>query len=234
MSKKSPAAYFSEFLGTMILVLFIALILAVNSKAGLGFTDFAVIGLVHAFALATLIATLAGVSGAHFNPAVTVALSALRKIGPLDAVIYVVCQIAGATVGALIARLLLTDQGDAVNYGATLVSKQFHNGNAFPGFVAEAIGTFVLMWAILGTVVNTKGPKELAPWIIGGTLGFAVMTLGPLTGAGFNPARSIGPAIVSGEFGSATTFISAYISGPLIGALLATLTAKFTILKEQS
>src|SRR5215210_9356560 len=79
MQAKGPAAYFAELIGTFLLVLFIGFILASNSPAeagGLGFTDFAVIGLLHAFVLMMLVATLGGTSGAHFNPAVTVTLGA--------------------------------------------------------------------------------------------------------------------------------------------------------------
>ena len=83
------------------------------------------------------------------------------------------------------------------------------------------IGTFVLMWAIMGVLVNPRGSKEWGGWVVGATLGFAVMTFGPLTGAGFNPARSFGPALVAGHFGGADTFLIAYVLGPVIGALLA-------------
>src|SRR3712207_267751 len=85
VDERTPAAYIAEFLGTFFLVFFIVVILSVNSEEGLGYTDFAVIGLLHAFVLMMLIATLGGTSGAHFNPAVTAALAALRKIGPVDA-----------------------------------------------------------------------------------------------------------------------------------------------------
>ena len=80
-------AYLAEFIGTFLLVLFICVIVSVNSRDGLGVTDFAVIGLVHAFLLAMLVYTLGGTSGAHLNPAVTIGLAAVRRfptaeIGP--------------------------------------------------------------------------------------------------------------------------------------------------------
>ena len=80
------------------------------------------IGLVHAFLLFGLIQTLGLISGAHFNPAVTVVMTALRQIKPPDAAIYIVAQLAGAVAGTLLTKLLLEDEGRAVNYGATLVS----------------------------------------------------------------------------------------------------------------
>ncbi|CAN5474842.1 MIP/aquaporin family protein [soil metagenome] len=207
-------AYAAELVGTFLLVFFICLIVSV--AAGLQVSDFAVIGLVHVFVLSMLIYTLGGTSGAHFNPAVTVALAALREIRPIDAVIYIFLQLSGAIAGALLTKALLLDEGEAANYGATLVGP-FLSGKAFPGLIAEAMGTFVLMWAIMGTAVNPRGRREWAGLVIGGTLGFAVMAIGPLTGAGFNPARSFGPALVSGEW--ANFWI--YVVGPLLGALLA-------------
>ena len=207
-------AYAAEFVGTFLLVFFICLIVSVAS--GLQVSDFAVIGLVHVFVLSMLIYTLGGTSGAHFNPAVTVALAALREIRPIDAVIYIFLQLSGGIAGALLCKALLLDEGEVANYGATLVGP-FLSGKAFPGLIAEAMGTFVLMWAIMGTAVNPRGQREWAGLVIGGTLGFAVMAIGPLTGAGFNPARSFGPALVSGEW--ANFWI--YVVGPLAGALLA-------------
>lgn len=227
--ERGPAAYTAEFLGTFLLVFFICSIVSVNSGGGLGFTDFAVIGLVHVFVLAFLIYTLGGTSGAHFNPAVTVALAAIRKISPLDGLIYILVQLAGGVAGALVCRVLLLDEGRAANYGATTVSEKFLQGRALPGLLAEAIGTFVLMWAIMGCAVNPRGQRDWAGLVIGMTLGFAVMTLAPLTGAGFNPARSFGPAIVSGE---APDFWI-YVAGPLLGALLAAFGYKLLVLDPQ-
>jgi glycerol uptake facilitator protein len=214
------AAYAAEFLGTFLLVLFIGLILASNSKAGLGSTDFAVVGLLHAFVLMMLVATLGGVSGAHFNPAVTITLRALRKIGSADAAVYIALQLAAAVLAALVVELLLTGSADATNYGATAVNKAFVSGDAAAA-AAELLGTFALMWAILGTAVNPRADHAWAPWVIGATLGFAVMTVGPFTGAGLNPARAFGPALVSGAFGGAGSFALVYILAPVVGALLA-------------
>ena len=88
------------------------------------FIDWSVIGLVHVFVLFLLIQTLAVVSGAHFNPAVTVAMVTLRQIKPADAGIYIVAQLAGALAGALIVKLLLNNfaNADLVNYGAVGIS----------------------------------------------------------------------------------------------------------------
>jgi MIP family channel proteins len=164
-----------------------------------------------------LIQTLAIVSGAHFNPAVTVALATLRQIKIPDAAIYIVAQLAGAVAGALLVKGILLDEGNAENYGAPAVSNVV-DGSAFPGMVVEAIGTFFLLWAIIGVAVHPQAAKDWAAFAIGGALGMGVMVLAPITGAGFNPARSFGPMLVSGEWDD---FFIVYLLGPLIGALVA-------------
>ena len=80
--------------------------------------------------------------------------------------------------------------------------------------VVEGIGTFFLVWVIVGVAVNPRATKEWAALAIGATLGMLVMVLAPLTGAGFNPARSFGPAIVSGEFNGAGDFLLVYVLAP--------------------
>jgi glycerol uptake facilitator protein len=229
VEERGPSAYVAEFLGTFLLVFFVTTVVVLNSKDGLGYTDWAVIGLVHVFVLAVLIYTLGGTSGGHFNPAVTAGLLAVRKISSGDALVYWLVQLAGGVAGALVTRLLLLDEGRAANFGATSVSEQFLGGKPLPGLIVEMIGTFVLMWAIMGTAVNPRGERAWAGLVIGIALGLGVMTLGPLTGAGFNPARWFGPAIVSGEFGD----FWIYIVGPLLGALIAASGYRSIVLEPQ-
>jgi MIP family channel proteins len=219
---RGPAAYIAEFIGTLLLVFFVTAVVSLFvSPDPTRFTDFTVVGLVHAFLLFGLIQTLAVISGAHFNPAVTAAMTALRQIKPPDAVIYIVAQLAGAVAGALLTKALLLDEGKAVNYGATTVSQRILDGEILPGMVVEAMGTFFLVWVIVGVAVNPRATKEWAALAIGAALGMGVMVLAPLTGAGFNPARSFGPAIVSGEWGGADSFLLVYVLAPVIGALVA-------------
>ena len=228
-TRASVPAFIAEFLGTFVLVFFVTAVVCLNSEDGLRFIDFAVIGLVHVFVLAMLIYTLAGTSGAHFNPAVTAGLAAVRKISPADAVIYWLVQLSGGVLGALVTKLLLVDEGRGVSYGATTVSEQFLQGKALPGLLAEVIGTFVLMWAIMGLAVNPKGERNFGGLIIGMALGLGVMVLAPLSGAGFNPARSFGPAVVSGEFSD----FWIYVVGPLVGALIAALGYRALVLEPK-
>jgi MIP family channel proteins len=219
---RGPAAYIAEFFGTLMLVFFICAVVSLYgpepSPANPNpFVDFGVIGLVHVLLLFVLIQTLAIVSGAHFNTAVTVALVTLRQIKIADAAIYIVAQLAGAVAGALLVKAILLDEGEAENYGAPAVSN-IVDGAAFPGLVVEAIGTFFLLWAIIGVAVHPRAAKDWAAFAIGGALGMGVMVLAPITGAGFNPARSFGPTLVSGEWDD---FFIVYLIGPLIGALVA-------------
>jgi len=235
VERRGPSAYIAELLGTMILVFAIGMVLTLNqtNSNGLGYTDFAVIGLVHVFVLAMLIHTLGGTSGAHFNPAVTAVMAVLRKIRPVEAVGYVLLQLVGGVFGALLVKLLLTDEGDTVHYGAVGLSKDFISGSAGAGFAAELIGTFLLVWAIMGAAVNPRSNADWAPWIIGGTLGMAVMIIGPLTGAGFNPARAFGPAVVGDSFGETGKWLVAYVLGPVVGAVLAGIGYTSLVLKPR-
>jgi glycerol uptake facilitator protein len=222
---RGPAAYIAEFIGTLLLVFFITAVVSLYVTAPTQqnptpFIDFSVIGLVHVFVLFGLIQTLAVISGAHFNPAITAAMAALRQINLIDAAIYVVAQLAGGVAGALITKALLLDEGKGVNYGAVAVSSRL-DGAIFPGMVVEAIGTFFLVWVIFGVAVNPRAAKDWAALAIGAALGMAVMVFAPLTGAGFNPARAFGPAIVSGDFGGADTFILVYVVAPVVGAIVA-------------
>ncbi|MEA2481043.1 MAG: glycerol uptake facilitator protein [Thermoleophilaceae bacterium] len=228
---RGPAAYVAEFLGTFLLVLFITSTLSLylrepidngpNVPQTLPFVDFSVIGLVQLFLLCFLIQTLAVVSGAHFNPAITAALAAVRQIRLADAGIYVICQLAGGVLGALVTRLLFQNEGDPFSYGAPSYHNLVADGKVSIGLAAEVIGTFVLVWAVMGAAVHPGGLRDWSGLVIGGTLGFAVMVLGPVSGGSFNPARAFGPALVGGFGAGAGKWLLVYVLGPLIGALLA-------------
>jgi glycerol uptake facilitator protein len=223
---RGPAAYVAEFVGTLLLVFFITAVVSLygpepSPQNPNPFIDFSVIGLVHVLLLFVLIQTLAVISGAHFNPAVTVAMTALRQIKPPDALIYIVAQLAGGVAGALLTKGILNDEGRTEDYGATTVSEDLLQGDWFPGMIVEALGTFFLLWAIIGVAVNPRATKEWAALAIGGALGMAVMVFAPLTGAGFNPARSFGPAVVGEAFDGVDQFLLVYVLGPVVGALVA-------------
>ncbi len=128
-------------------------------------------------------------------------------------------QFLGAIAGALLTKALLLDEGAASNYGAVAVSDVL-DGKILPGMVVRGARHVLPVWAIIGVAVNPRATKEWAAFAIGAALGMAVMVFGPLTGAGFNPARAFGPALVSGDWGGAGTFILVYVVAPLVGALV--------------
>ena len=225
MQERGPAAYIAEFIGTFALVFVITMVVvgyvppASPTTGVAAFQDFAVVGLVHAFALFFLIQTLALISGAHFNPAITVGLAAIRQIKIVDAGIYIVMQLAGATLGALFTKALVASSpGNAVHFGAPGIQGTTTTLGAMG---AEAIGTFFLVWAVVGVAVNPAGLKDWSGFAIGCTLGLAVMIIGPLTGGSFNPARAFGPAIVGHHFGAAGKWLLVYVLAPGIGAVVA-------------
>jgi glycerol uptake facilitator protein len=232
--ERGPAAYVAEFVGTFALVFFVTMVVSQFAQAPLSeeelsqgaqapFIDWSVIGLVHVFALFFLVQTLAIISGAHFNPAITAALTAIRQIRPIDAAIYIVVQLAGGVLGALVTKAILTKDNfpnaDAVNYGAPTVGDALGNGTGL-GMLVEGIGTFFLVWAVVGVAVNPRGLRDWAGLVIGGTLGLLVMIAGPLTGGSFNPARAFGPSLIAGGE-PAGTFLLVYVLAPVIGALIA-------------
>jgi glycerol uptake facilitator len=225
VEERGPAAYLAEFLGTLFLVFFVTMAVSLfvtqaSPQNPAPFIDWSVIGLVHVFVLFMLVQTLALASGAHFNPAITVALTALRQIRVNDAVMYIVAQLTGGVLGALLTKALVLDEGSTVHYGAAAVSDRL-DGSAWLGFLAEGTGTFFLVFAVIGVAVNPNALRDWAGLVIGGTLGLIVMVFGPLTGASVNPARAFGPALVGHEFGGAGDFLFTYVAGPLVGALLA-------------
>jgi MIP family channel proteins len=234
MQRRGSSAFVAELIGTFLLVLFIVLVVSVYSDGGLGYTDMAVVGLVYAFALMMIVATIGAASGAHVNPAVTIALAAVRRIAPVDAAIYILVQLAGAVLAVLVVKLLIQDgSAEAVDFAAPAVADNFLDGNAAAAFLAEALGTFALMWAIMGVAVDRTAAKDWAPLVIGATLGLAVFVFGPMTGGSFNPARAFGPALISGKFGDAGTFVFAYVLGPIAGALAAAFAYQAAILRDR-
>ncbi len=226
MEQRGLAAYLAELIGTLLLVFFVVsvvvLFVATGNNPQFG-TDFAVVGLVHAFLLFGLIVMFGVASGGHFNPAVTLAALAIKRIAPVDAVIYMLAQLSGGVLGALLAKGLLLDEGRATNYAAAEVSGLL--GGNFQGMIIEGIGTFCLVLVILAAVYSKKSVKDWAPLAIGTTLGFIVMVGAPLTGGSFNPARWFGPALVSNDWGG----VWPYLLGPIVGSLLAAVVYKLVL-----
>jgi MIP family channel proteins len=229
IEQRGPTAFAAEMVGTFLLVFFICGVLSVGNSGVLQL-DIAGLGLLHALTLMVLVYALANTSGAHFNPAVTAGMLAVRQIRPRDALGYIACQLIGGVLAGLLVLLLFHHAGASVNYGATAVNgKVLAQGSVWLGLIAEALGTFMLMWAVMAVAVNPRGEAHVAGLAIGGALGLAVMVFGPATGAGFNPARWLGPALASGTFSN----FWIYIVGPVAGALAAAVGYRALVLDRQ-
>jgi glycerol uptake facilitator protein len=226
------AAYIAELIGTLFLVFAVCTVVSLyvstspTSQTG---SDFAVVGLLHAFVLFLLIIAFGQVSGGHFNPAITVAAAALRRIDPVDAVVYILAQLSGAVLGALLVKGILLDEGRATDYGNVEVSPLLDSN--FLGGVVEALGTFLLVLAVCAVALNPRARQEWAPLVIGTTLGFVVFIFGPLTGASVNPARWFGPALIGDALDGSDLLV--YVLGPLVGAAVAVLVYRFVIAGPQ-
>jgi len=226
------AAYIAELIGTLFLVFAVGTVVSLyvstspTSQTG---SDFAVVGLLHAFVLFLLIIAFGQVSGGHFNPAITAAAALLRRIDPVDAVVYILAQLSGAVLGALLVKGILLDEGRATDYGNAEVSPLLDSN--FLGGVVEALGTFLLVLAVCAVALNPRARQEWAPLAIGTTLGFVVFIFGPLTGAAVNPARWFGPALIGDALDASDLLV--YVLGPLVGAIVAVLVYRFVIAGPQ-
>ncbi len=212
-----PSAYIVEFVGTFFLVLAICGTISAGAPQGAVLTN---VALVHTLVLMAMVYAIGSLSGCHVNPAVTLALLAIRKISGRDAGIYIGCQLAGGVVAGLVVSWFFNVRGGLVDFGTPAVADVYlDGGNAFLAMLVEAAGAFLLTWAVMGTAVNPAAPKGVAGIAIGGALGVGVLIFGPVTGASFNPARWFGPAVASGNFTDAWL----YIVGPILGAVAAAL-----------
>jgi MIP family channel proteins len=151
------------------------------------------------------------VSGAHFNPAVTFAFALTRHFPWTRAVVYWGAQCVGAVTAALLLRASL---GNVAHVGATLPS-----GSQAQSFFFEFVMTAFLMFVILAVATDTRAVGEAAAIAIGGTVGLDAMFGGPISGASMNPARSFGPALVSGDLHALWLYIVAPILGAAVGGV---------------
>jgi aquaporin NIP len=170
------------------------------------------IALVFGLIIMTMIYATGHLSGAHLNPAVTIAFSLTRHFPPAEALAY----LAGQLVGALLAAGLLAAiwPGDPASLGTTLPTVGAGSALAY-----EAVLTAFLMFVIMAVATDARAVGAAAAIAIGGTVGLDALFGGPITGASMNPARSIGPALVSGELHDLWIYVVAPLAGALAGAL---------------
>lgn len=208
-----PKALLAEFIGTFILV-FAGVGAIVSDNAFHGGLGHVGVALSFGLVVMSLIYTFGHISGAHFNPAVTLAFT-LTKHFPVQKLIpYWLSQVLGASVASIAIQYLM----GSVALGITLPSVP-----VLPAFFLEIILTFFLMIVVMAVATDTRAVGEAAAIAIGGIVALDALFGGPLTGASMNPARSIGPALISGNF----TSMWIYIFAPLIGAALGAFTYKW-------
>ncbi len=203
MNTKSLAA---EFIGTLALIFFGAGALAIGEG---GLIE---VGLAHSLVVIGLIYAYGHISGTHINPAVTLGLLIAGEIQIAAAIGYWIVQFLGGIMGAVLLNVLLPDPGDL---GVTILREDV---SVAQGLVIEIILTFFLVNTIFNTAVSGKA-GHFDGLAIGLTLMFCILMGGPLTRASLNPARTLGPAIVSGNYAD----IWLYFVGPCVGAILAAL-----------
>lgn len=201
--------YLIELIGTFILVYAITSAAVVYSKSGqLGIIG---IGLVHAFVLTAIVYAIGYKSGAHVNPAVTVAFLITKRMKAIDGIFYIIFQLIGGILAALV---VFTIFGSSISTSVTLPS----DGNVLRAFTIELVMTFTLVYVVL-TTSGTENKKiiPLAGLAIGFTLGFNVILGGSISGGSLNPARSFAPALIMGNF----DFNWIYWIAPIIGSCVA-------------
>ena len=199
-----------EIVGTFILVYAIASAATVYSNSGqLGVIG---IGLVHALVLTAIVYAIGYRSGAQVNPAVTIGLLVTKKISGKEAAVYIIAQIIGAVIAAVVVYSIF---GSEMSASVTLPSED----NIIRALILETVMTFTLVYVVLATTTS-KNFKivPLAGLAIGFTLGLNVIFGGSITGGSLNPARSFGPALITWEFNYHWIYWIAPIAGGLIAA----------------
>jgi MIP family channel proteins len=160
-----------------------------------------------------MIASLGGISGGHFNPAVTFGFLVTKRISIQKAAQYWAVQLLGAALAAWILKTVYGAMAGSV--GGAALSEGVSSSK---GLLAEAIGTFLLVVVVIGSAVDKRG-SFAAGFPIGLTISSVILVIGPITGAAINPARWFGPALVTGTWTNSWV----YIAGPILGAVVAAL-----------
>jgi MIP family channel proteins len=213
----------AEFIGTFALV-FVGSGAIIHSRLTGSPTGLIEVALAHGLILAVMVSALMRVSG-HFNPAVTLALLANRRIEAMMAALYVVAQLIGAIAAAYALKFAFSDATFAATRGGGLtIALDVTGGQAF---LVESIATFFLVFVVYGTAVDLRGPK-IGGLAVGFVVAADILAIGPMTGASMNPARSFGPAVASGIYEAQLL----YFLAPIVGALVAGFLYEFLFMRR--
>lgn len=205
----------AEFLGTFALTFIGAGAICTNQWTG-GAVGLLGIAIAHGATLAVMISALGHISGGHFNPAVTMGVLTAKKIAPKQAGVYILAQLVGAVAAAWLLQVIIPESVWAVvHLGTPGPGPEVSFGQAT---LLEIVLTFFLVLSVFGTAVDPKGSwSATAGFGIGTVLVFDILMGGPISGASMNPARSFGPALISGYWEQHV----AYWIGPAVGGILA-------------
>ncbi len=205
------APLLAEFIGTFGLVFAGCGAIMINALSKEQVTHVGV-GLVFGLIITVMIYTLGHISGAHLNPAVTLGFVLARHF-PLQRLVgYWVAQLAGAILAAGCLRILL---GNVADVGTTLPTG---TGGDWQSFGFEALLTFFLMFVIMAMATDTRAVGQAAALAIGATVGLEAIFAGPISGASMNPARSLGPALISWTWTAQWVYVLAPFLGAVVGA----------------
>src|SRR3981081_4173477 len=222
MSNRIAPKLLAEFIGTFALI-FIGAGTAAVVGDGVGLPGITAIAFAHGFTVMAFAFAYGPVSGGHFNPSVTIGVLASGACRPGEAIGYIVSQLIGGVVGALLLSAILG--GAETGLGTPALAHNLALGatsltmTPAGGFMIEALLAFFLVTVVLSTAIAGRaGP--LAPLAIGMTLTLNILMGGALTGAAFNPARALGPMVATGNFSDAWLYVTAPIVGAIVAALL--------------
>ncbi|TMW81827.1 hypothetical protein EJD97_007718, partial [Solanum chilense] len=177
-------------------------------NADKGMITFPGVAITWGLVVMVMVYSVGHISGAHFNPSVTIAFASVKRFPWKQVPAYVAAQVLGATLASGTLRLIFNGKHD--HFAGTLPS-----GTDFQSFVVEFIITFYLMFVISGVATDNRAIGELAGLAVGATILLNVMFTGPISGASMNPARSLGPAIVSSHYKG----LWIYLVSPTLGAI---------------
>jgi MIP family channel proteins len=210
----------AEAIGTFALVFAGTGAIVIDAETGGGVGHIGV-GLTFGLVIMVMIYAVGHVSGAHFNPAVTLGFAVGRHFPWTDVPRYWAAQLAGGLTASLLLRAMF---GDLAHLGATLP-----HGSAGQSFLLETVLTFLLMFVITSVATDVRAVGQAAAIAIGGVIGLEALFAGPISGASMNPARSLAPALVSWTWEAQWL----YVAGPMLGAIAGVLTYRFVREEER-